>query len=107
MCVCVSIVDLKEELLLGWSTPLSADENYDDIDPNRTLQSSESTNEEPSQNVPKRLADLRNQLSNKQYALSAARKASTFDETVDIYSNSFFDYVIENRLCMYIDFNVT
>jgi hypothetical protein len=73
-------VDLKE-LLLGWTTPSSAEENYDDTDDHRTNQQ----NDEPSQSVPKRLADLRNQLSNKQYALTAATEASTFDETVCIY----------------------
>ncbi len=75
------IVDLKEELL-GWSTPMPSEENFDDTDDNRTLQQHESANEEPSQSVPKRLADLRNQLSNKQYALTAAKEASTFDATV-------------------------
>ncbi|CAF1020929.1 unnamed protein product [Rotaria sp. Silwood1] len=73
--------DLKEQLL-GWSTPISADENDDDTDDNRILQQSELANEEPSESVPKRLADLRNQLSNKQYALTAAKEASTFDATV-------------------------
>ena len=76
-----SIVDLKEQLL-GWST---TDESYDDTDPNYLLQRSESSNDEPSQSVPKRLADLRSQLSNKQYALMAAKEASTFDETVHTY----------------------
>ncbi len=75
------IVDLKEQLF-GWSDPISADENFEDIDENRTSQLVESANEEPTQNVPKRLADLRNQLSNKQYALTAAKEAATFDETV-------------------------
>jgi hypothetical protein len=75
------VVDLKEQLL-GWSTPISGDENFDETDDNRTLQQQE----EPSQSVPKRLADLRNQLSNKQYALTAAKEASAFDETVCIYS---------------------
>ncbi|CAF2350895.1 unnamed protein product [Rotaria sp. Silwood2] len=73
--------DLKEQLL-GWSTPISADENDDHTDDNRILQQSELTTEEPSESVPKRLADLRNQLSNKQYALTAAKEASTFDTTV-------------------------
>lgn len=75
------IVDLKEQLF-GWSDPIAADENFEESDENRTSQSSESSVEEPSQNVPKRLADLRNQLSNKQYALTAAKEAATFDETV-------------------------
>ncbi|CAF0812826.1 unnamed protein product [Rotaria sordida] len=73
--------DLKEQLL-GWSTPISADENYEDTDDNHILQQSELTNEEPSESVPKRLADLRNQLAIKQYALTAAKEASTFDATV-------------------------
>ncbi|CAF4263433.1 unnamed protein product, partial [Adineta steineri] len=73
--------DLKEQLL-GWSTPISADENYDESDDNRTTQRPESPTEEPSQSVPKRLADLRNQLANKQYALTAAKEGSTFDATV-------------------------
>jgi hypothetical protein len=72
---------LKEQLF-GWTDPIAADENFEDGDENRTSQSSESTTEEPAQNVPKRLADLRNQLSNKQYALTAAKEAATFDETV-------------------------
>jgi hypothetical protein len=78
------IVDLKEQLL-GWSTPISADENYDESDDNRTSQQPESATEEPSQSVPKRLADLRNQLSNKQYALTAAKEGSIFDATVCIH----------------------
>jgi hypothetical protein len=61
---------------------MPSEENFDDTDDNRTLQQHESANEEPSQSVPKRLADLRNQLSNKQYALTAAKEASTFDATV-------------------------
>ncbi|CAF1078838.1 unnamed protein product [Adineta steineri] len=73
--------DLKEQLL-GWSTPISADENYDESDDNRTSQRPESPTEEPSQSVPKRLADLRNQLANKQYALTAAKEGSTFDATI-------------------------
>jgi hypothetical protein len=31
------IVDLKEQLF-GWSDPISADENFEDIDENRTSQ---------------------------------------------------------------------
>jgi hypothetical protein len=68
--------------LLGCSTPISDDENFDETNDNRALQQ----HEEPSYSVPKRLADLRNQLSNKQYALTAAKEASAFDETVCIYS---------------------
>jgi hypothetical protein len=49
------VVDLKEQLL-GWSTPVSDDENFDETNDNRALQQ----HEEPSYSVPKRLADLRN-----------------------------------------------
>ncbi|CAF2040918.1 unnamed protein product [Rotaria magnacalcarata] len=74
--------DLKEQLL-GWSTPLTADENYDETDgSNSMLQQSELATEDTSESVPKRLANLRNQLSIKQYALTAAKEASTFDGTV-------------------------
>ncbi len=83
------IVDLKEQLL-GWSTPISPDESFDEPDDNRTIQPPESPNEEPSQSVPKRLADLRNQLSNKQYALTAAKDASTFDKIVGFILKYFF-----------------
>lgn len=75
----IEIVDLKIQLL-GWSN--SMDENFDETDENHSLQSPEVLVEESSQNVPKRLADLRNQLENKQYALTAAQEASTFDSKV-------------------------
>lgn len=71
-----------KEQLLGWSNSVSANENFDETDENRSLQSPEVLSEESSQTVPKRLADLRNQLANKQYALTAAQEASTFDSKV-------------------------
>ena len=81
----IFLVDLKEQLL-GWSTPTTADENYDESDESRaSSQQADALNEEPSQSVPKRLADLRNQLENKQYALTAAKEGATFDATVRIY----------------------
>ncbi|CAF1252805.1 unnamed protein product [Adineta ricciae] len=74
--------DLKEQLL-GWSTPITADENYDESNESRaSSQQADALNEEPSQSVPKRLADLRNQLENKQYALTAAKEGATFDATI-------------------------
>ena len=78
---CFHIVDLKEQLL-GWSTPGTADEHDDEVQENRDLANTEASSEEPSQSVPKRLADLRDQLANKQYALAAARDASIFDQRV-------------------------
>ena len=77
-----------KEQLFGWSEPVSPDVNFEDSDESRTSQSSEASNEELSQNVPKRLADLRNQLSNKQYALTAAKEAGTFDEKVSFNSRA-------------------
>jgi hypothetical protein len=74
-------VDLKEQLL-GWSTPLSADENDDEREESRVIVTGESITDETVQCVPKRLADLRVHLANKQYALSAAKEAATFDQEV-------------------------
>lgn len=82
MSFCFLIVDLKEQLL-GWSTPGTTDEHDDEVQENRDLTNTEASNEEPSQSVPKRLADLRDQLANKQYALAAARGASIFDQRVN------------------------
>lgn len=74
-------MDLKEQLF-GWSTPISADEHEDDVDDQPRSPNAEAASEEPSQSVPKRLTDLRNQLENKKYALAAAKEASTFDKIV-------------------------
>lgn len=94
------IVDLKEQLL-DWTTPVSADENYDDSDDNRMLQQPDSHNEESAESVPKRLADLRSQLSNKKNALIAAKEASTFDSGVCILI--FVSFNID----MNLDFGIT
>ena len=71
-------VDLKEQLL-DWVTPTSIDESDEPI-----VSEESSTLEETSQMVPKRLADLRNQLANKQYAYEAAKNASVFEEKVKL-----------------------
>lgn len=64
----------------GWSTPISSEENFEELESNR--QAPDSPSEEPSQSVPKRLADLRTQLATKRNALAALKEASTFDEKV-------------------------
>lgn len=76
-----SIVDLKGQLL-GWSNSIGSAENFNKNHENPGLSSPEGLNEEASESVPKRLADLRSRLENKRYALLAAQEASTFQKNV-------------------------
>ena len=57
------------------------------------MQTSDSSNDDQAQSVPKRLADLRSQLAIKKNALAALREASTFDKKVSIknFLNRFDD----------------
>lgn len=76
-----AIVDLKEKLL-GWSNSICSAENCNKDHESHSSSLPEELNEDVSENVPKRLADLRSRLDNKRYALIAAQEASTFQKNV-------------------------
>lgn len=67
---------------MGWSNSIGSAENFNKNHENPGLSSPEGLNEEASESVPKRLADLRSRLENKRYALLAAQEASTFQKNV-------------------------